>query len=118
MQNYLPEQDRNVLISILTLPATRRVFGKAWADQARHVVAQFRATHDLWAGDPAFVELLERLRRGCPEFDGWWKTHDVRAAVAGQKQIIHPKKGVLRFEHTSFRAEDDPALKVVIYTPV
>ena len=114
----LPEQDRNVLISILTLPATRRVFGKAWADQARHVVAQFRATHDLWAGDPAFVELLERLRRGCPEFDGWWKTHDVRAAVAGQKQIIHPKKGVLRFEHTSFRAEDDPALKVVIYTPV
>ena len=24
-------------------------------------VAQFRATHDLWAGDPAFIALLDRL---------------------------------------------------------
>jgi hypothetical protein len=30
----------------------------------------------------------------------------------------HPTKGVLRFEHTSFQANDDPALKLVIYTPV
>jgi hypothetical protein len=58
------------------------------------------------------------LSRGCPEFEGWWKTHDVRAAAAGQKQMTHPKKGVLRFEHASFQAEDDPALKLVVYTPV
>jgi transcriptional regulator with XRE-family HTH domain len=114
----LPEEDRNVLICILTKPATRRLFGKAWNDQARRVVAQFRATHDLWAGDPAFVDLLERLRRGCPEFDGWWKAHDVRGAAAGQKQMTHPKKGVLHFEHASFQAEDDLALKLVVYTPV
>jgi transcriptional regulator with XRE-family HTH domain len=114
----LPEADRNVLICILTMPATRRLFGKAWTDQARRVVAQFRATHDLWAGDPAFVDLLDRLRRGCPEFEGWWKAHDVRAAAAGRKQMIHPRKGLLRFEHASFRAEDDPALKLVVYTPV
>ena len=82
------------------------------------MVAQFRATHDLWAGDPAFVELLERLRRGSPEFEGWWKAHDVRAAAAGRKQMSHPRKGLLRFEHASFQAEDDPALKLVIYTPV
>jgi hypothetical protein len=25
---------------------------------------------------------------------------------------------VLRFEHASFQANDDPALKLVIYTPV
>src|SRR5215471_4181362 len=37
----LPEEDRNVLICILTLPATRKLFGKAWHDQARRVVAQF-----------------------------------------------------------------------------
>jgi transcriptional regulator with XRE-family HTH domain len=114
----LSEEDRNVLICILTLPATRRLFGKAWYEQARRVVAQFRATHDLWAGDPAFVDLLGRLRRGCPEFDDWWKTHDVRDAAAGRKQMAHPKKGILSFEHASFRAEDDPALKLVIYTPI
>jgi transcriptional regulator with XRE-family HTH domain len=114
----LAEEDRNILICILTKPMTRRLFGKAWNEQARRVVAQFRATHDLWAGDPAFVDLLERLRRGCPEFEGWWKAHDVRAAAAGRKQMTHPWKGVLRFEHASFQALDDPALKLVIYTPV
>jgi hypothetical protein len=38
--------------------------------------------------------------------------------VGGQKVVNHPKKGVLRFEHASFQANDDPALKLVIYTPV
>jgi hypothetical protein len=114
----LPEEDRNVLICILTLPATRKLFGAGWADEAKRVVAQFRATHDLWAGDPAFVALLERLHRGSPEFAGWWKAHDIRAAAAGRKQLKHPKKGLLRFEHASFQANDDPSLKLVIYTPV
>lgn len=26
--------------------------------------------------------------------------------------------GMLRFEHASFQANDDPALKLVVYTPV
>jgi hypothetical protein len=51
----------------------QRLFGDNWADQAQRMVAQFRATHDLWSGDPAFVELVDRLRRGCPEFQGWWR---------------------------------------------
>jgi MmyB-like transcription regulator ligand binding domain len=80
------------------------------------MVAQFRATHDLWAGDPAFVDLLERLRQGCPEFVGWWEAHDIRDVSAGQKSLRHPKKGALRFEYTTFQANDDPALKLVIYT--
>ncbi len=81
-------------------------------------VAQFRATHDLWAGDPAFLERLQRLRQGCPEFALWWEAHDIRSVVGGQKAMNHPKKGTLRFEHASFQANDDPALKLVIYTPV
>ena len=81
------------------------------------MVAQFRATHDLWAGDPAFTSLLERLRQGSPEFAAWWTAHDIRNVAGGRKQLEHPKKGKLRFEHASFQANDDPALKLVIYTP-
>ena len=114
----LPEPDRNILILVLINPATRCLFGPSWNDEAKRIVAQFRATHDLWAGDPAFVELLERLRRGSPEFATWWKAHDIRAAASGRKQMSHPRKGMLRFEHASFQANDDPALKLVIYTPV
>ena len=81
------------------------------------MVAQFRATHDLWAGDPAFRDMLARLRAGCPEFEGWWGSHDISGMVAGRKSLNHPKKGRLRFEYASFQANDDPALKLVIYGP-
>jgi PAS domain-containing protein len=114
----LAEADRNILLCMLTNPNTRRLFGAAWADEAKRMVAQFRATHDLWAGDPAFLDLLERLHQGCPEFATWWKVHDIGSGVAGQKQLSHPRMGSLRFEFASFQANDDPALKLVIYTPV
>ncbi len=113
----LAEQDRNILVCILLNPGTRRLFGSSWAEEAKRVVAQFRATHDLWAGDPAFVELLARLRNGSPEFAEWWEAHDIRGGAGGVKRLRHPKKGMLRFAHASFQANDDPDLKLIIYTP-
>ena len=112
------EEDRNVLVYLLLDPGARRLFGVAWKDEAQRVVAQFRTEHDLWSKDPAFVGLLERLRRGCPEFETWWEAHDIRNGLAGQKLLRHPKKGLFRFEYVSFQSNDDPALKLVIYTRV
>ncbi len=112
----LADADRNSLLTVLTNPATRRLFGASWADEARRMVAQFRATHDLWAGDPAFRDLLARLHDGCPEFKGWWEAHDISGIAAGRKSLSHPKKGRLKLEYASFQANDDPALKLVIYT--
>jgi transcriptional regulator with XRE-family HTH domain len=112
----LAEDDRNVLVSMLTRPEARRLFGAAWTDEAKRMVARFRATHDLRADDPALVNLLGRLREGCPEFAAWWKAHDVRGTTSGEKILNHPKKGVLHFEHASFQANDDPALRLIIYT--
>ena len=114
----LADEDRNVLLSVLVNPHARGLFGAGWADEAQRMVAQFRATHDLWAGDPAFIDLIARLREGSPEFAGWWEAHDIRSIAAGEKVLSHPKKGELRFEHSSFQSNDDPALKLVIYTPV
>jgi PAS domain-containing protein len=113
----LAEEDRNILVCVLLNPGTRRLFGSSWAEEAKRVVAQFRATHDLWAGDPAFIELLTRLRSGSPEFAEWWEAHDIRGGAGGVKRLRHPKKGILRFEHASFQANDDPDLKLIIYTP-
>jgi transcriptional regulator with XRE-family HTH domain len=112
----LPEGERNILIAVLTSKATRRLFGAGWADEARRIVAQFRATHDLWAGDPAFRDLLARLRAGCPEFEGWWGAHDIRGSVAGRKLLRHPSRGRISLDYASFQANDDPALKLIIYT--
>jgi transcriptional regulator with XRE-family HTH domain len=116
--DQLRDDERNILVSMLTNPLSRALFGPGWADEAQRMVAQFRATHDLWAGDPAFVALLRRLSDGCAEFDAWWERHDVRRPASGRKTLHHPTKGVIAFEHTSFQANDDPGLKLVIYTPV
>jgi transcriptional regulator with XRE-family HTH domain len=112
----MPERDRNILIYMLTDPRARLLFGVNWAREARRMVAQFRVSHDLWAGDAAFLELHDRLREGCPEFISWWNTHDVRPIVAGRKLLNHRTKGPLRVEYATFQANDDAALKLVIYT--
>jgi len=114
---HLAGADRNILLYVLTDPGARRLFGAAWANDARRMVAQFRATHDLWAGDPAFRDLLARLRRGSPEFAAWWEAHDIRGNATGQKLLSHPEKGLLHFEYATFQANDDPSLKLAIYTP-
>ncbi len=114
----LPEEDRNILIYTLLDPAARRVFGAGWTREAKRMVALFRSTHDLWAGDPAFIALLDRLREGSREFGAWWGRHEIGAVAGGRKVLDHPTKGALAFEHASFQANDDPALKLVIYTPL
>ncbi|MEH2251083.1 helix-turn-helix transcriptional regulator [Nostoc sp.] len=114
----LAEEDRNILTYVLTDPNARRLFGATWADEAKRMVAQFRTTYDFWAGDPAFLDLLERLRQGSPEFVIWWEAHDIRNVATGQKLLNHPKKGLLRFEYATFQANDDPGLKLAIYTLV
>ncbi len=113
----MAEADRNILVYMLTDPDAQRLFGTTWADEARRMVAQFRLTHDLWAGDPAFLDLLARLRQGCTAFAAWWEAHDIRSVAVGQKLLNHPKRGPLRFEYATFQANDDPALKLAIYAP-
>jgi transcriptional regulator with XRE-family HTH domain len=112
------DDERNTLLAVLTNPHMRKLFGQGWKDEARRMVAQFRATHDLWAGDPAFIDLLQRLKRGCREFSTWWEMHDVRDVAGGKKLLQHPKKGRLQLQYASFQSNDDPALKLVIYMPV
>jgi transcriptional regulator with XRE-family HTH domain len=112
----IKEEDRNILLFVLTDPAARPLFGAEWAAIARRMVTQFRAAHNLWAGDPAFAELVARLCCESREFARWWSTHDVGKTRAGRK-VLHRADQVFPFVHASFQSNDDPALRMVIYTP-
>ena len=111
----LPEADRNVLVFLLLGERGRRLFGAGWAAQAEHTVAQFRAAHDLWAGDPAFAGLAARLRSGCREFATWWDRHDVGRSGPGRKTLYRPEPAV--FDYATFQVAEDPALRLTIYAP-
>lgn len=55
-------------------------------------------------------------REGYLEFETWWEAHDIRSGGSGQKLLSHPEKGLLHFEYATFQSNDDPALKLAIYT--
>ena len=112
------EQDRNLLLLMLTAPKMKDIFADAWEAEGRRMLALFRTTYDFWAGDPAFVELRERLREGCSQFESWWNTHEIGSSAGVEKLLHHPTKGILRFSTASFQANDDPSLKLAIYTPL
>ena len=108
----------NVLIYMLTNSDARRLFGASWNDEAKRMIAQFHTTHDLWAGAPAFQSLLLQLRAGHPDFTRWWDAPDVRNAGTGRKTLHHPTNGPTKYEYASFQANDDPTLRLVLYTPI
>lgn len=114
----MPEAERNIMLSMFTTTGARKRFGTGWADEARRMLAQFRLSHDLFARDPAFRDLIEQVKTKCPEFDAWWKSHDIREPVAGRKRLRHPKKGALLYEYATFQLNDDPSLKLAVYAPV
>jgi len=111
--------DHNVLVFVLTNPVARQLFGRGWEAEAARMVAQFRSTYDLWAGDPSFEALVARLRIDSVPFSRWWDAHEVRrGGVTGRKTLVHSTLGTRTFEYTTFQANDDPALKLAIYTAV
>jgi len=113
--DQLAVEDRNILLYVLTDPRGRALFGEHWTEEARRMIALFRATHDLWSDDPAFADHIARIRRGCAEFDAWWTEHDVGAAGSGTKILHHPSRGRLCFEYATLQSNDDPRLKLAVY---
>lgn len=114
----LAVEDRNILLYMLTDSGGRTLFGDYWSDEARRMVALFRATYDRMPNDPAFVQLVARIRAGCPEFDNWWDQHHVAAAVSGDKYLLHPTLGRVGYGYATFQSNDDPRLKLVVYMPL
>ncbi|AGZ41079.1 hypothetical protein AFR_13965 [Actinoplanes friuliensis DSM 7358] len=101
----------NVLEYLLLSPEAREVFGMSWATEARRVTAQFRAAYAVWAGDPSFEQVRETLALS-PEFRRWWEQHDIRHSRAGAKTL----RG-RRYTYATFQANDDPSLRLAVYTP-
>lgn len=89
-----------------------------WGDVAATALAMFRADSARYAGDPDFERLIETLQRVSPEFRDLWPRQDVLRALGSHKRINHPVGGRMTFEYTSFAVNDQPDIKLVVYTPL
>jgi transcriptional regulator with XRE-family HTH domain len=110
--------ERNILVFMFATPLARELFGVAWSDEARRMIALFRMTYDLWADDAAFIDLVARLTHASADFARWWVKHDVRIGVAGEKVLHHRERGAERYAYATFQSNDDAALKLAIYSPL
>ena len=64
----LPPAERNMVWLLFTAPRLRTLLVD-WEAHAQQVLGQFRASWGRHADDPAFGELIGRLRQTSPEFD-------------------------------------------------
>jgi len=113
----MPPEDRNSLVYMFLYGNARERFVE-WENEARRMLAKFRAVYDPHADDPVLVALVDRLRTSSREFDTWWRQHEVRAQRAEHKLIRTPSGKVVRYDYIGLPVMEDPRLRMVLYVPV
>ncbi len=112
----MPDGRRNLLWSIFTDPARRKLHAADWNKGARRLVARFRAQAARHVGDPDFENLISALQEASPQFREWWELHEVASSGVGRKVLNHPKVGKLVFEHAVFMPQESLEHRFIVYT--
>jgi hypothetical protein len=112
-----PPGERNILWYLFTYPRVKKLLVD-WEGETKRIVAEFRASAGVSAGDPWFRELVENLCEVSPVFRDLWSQHDVLDRLSGRKEINHSRVGRLVLEHTTYQVNDNSNLKLVLYTPL
>jgi transcriptional regulator with XRE-family HTH domain len=111
----LEPQARNMLWWTFTDAAARTIVVD-WEREASGLLARFRAAAARHPDDPAFEDLIQRLRGASPEVRAWWPRHEVAPLSSGTKRLRHPELGELELEFVTLRVADDPEQKLVTFS--
>jgi hypothetical protein len=103
---------------MLTSPTARELFGDSWAEEAQRMIALFRTTYDQRRGDLTFEEMVSALDAASAEFRDWWSSYRVATPSSGRKTLRPEGRNGTPFVYATFQANDDPALKLALYTRV
>jgi transcriptional regulator with XRE-family HTH domain len=115
--SLVPQSDRNWMYLLLCDKKIRGAITD-WESHAKRILAEFRAAIGERIGSPWIAELLERMKREIPEFENWWKSHDVRERISLSFEMTHAQLGRISFERSVYSPVDAPKLRMVIYTPL
>ncbi|MFG6466170.1 helix-turn-helix transcriptional regulator [Roseateles sp. BYS87W] len=113
----LPPARRNILRHLFANPAARSRMPN-WAQDARFVVAAFRADAARAGATGEVQALVAELSAVSSEFAAMWAELEVRGNYGEvAKQIQHPVVGPLALEYTGLVVEGRPDLTLVVYHP-
>lgn len=113
----VPEASRNALLLYFTDFRLRRQLPE-WQVEAPRVVGQFRAAMSRHPDDPAWIDLLGRLRQGSAEFERLWHEPEPFYPGNAPQRFLHPVVGALRLAPYQLWSEPRPdGLVAVGYTP-
>jgi transcriptional regulator with XRE-family HTH domain len=117
MIDHLAECDRNLLWVMFAEPTARNLVAD-WPDQARRILAEFRAGTAGLRSDSKVVGLVERLQAASPEFAEWWPQLDVAEFRTRVRHYHHARAGDLAFEYQQLTPSEWPSLRVVCQLPL
>jgi hypothetical protein len=82
------------------------------------MIAMFRTTYDQRRGDPLFQEMVSALDTASVEFRQWWPSYRAATPSSGRKTLRQGEQERTPFVYAAFQANDNPALKLALYTRV
>ncbi len=113
----LPPERRNLLWVVFAEPDARELIVE-WEEQARRIMAEFRAGTAAVRADPRVAQLVARLVAASTEFATWWPQQDVAQFQTRLRRYRHPRAGDLVFEYQQLTPSEWPGLRVVCQLPV
>jgi hypothetical protein len=60
---------------------------------------------------------VSELSQASPEFDQFWKQHDVLERQGGLREFNHPQLGILSYQQVTVRPVEQEQLKLVMLSP-
>ncbi|HAP77242.1 MAG TPA: transcriptional regulator [Acidimicrobiaceae bacterium] len=117
MIDRLEPDDRNLLWVIFAEPTARDLLAD-WPEQARRILAEFRAGTAGFRADPKVIALVDRLKAASSEFRQWWAELDVAQFQTRVRHYRHPRAGDLAFEYQQLTPSEWPTLRVVCQLPL
>lgn len=106
----------NLLRFVFTHPDAKQ-FVVNWEMRARRLVAEFRADCRSRLEEPELQRLVSELSQASPEFERFWKQHDVLERQGGQREFNHPKLGLISYQQVTLRPVEQEQLKLVLLQP-
>lgn len=112
-----PAETRPNLLRFVFQQPTAKQFVVNWEMRARRLVAEFRADCRTRLEEPELKKIVTELTAASPEFETYWKQHDVLERQGGQREFNHPSRGLVHYQQVTLRPVEQEQLKLVLLQP-